>query len=75
VDERDMQEEAKDKKGKGWGKQMLIYFWNSYFYVCNYQSAVRKPGEQIKHLYLLLTVRLFGLPLQIFFLNSSVFFK
>jgi hypothetical protein len=31
-----MQEEAKDKKGKGWGKQMLIYFWNSYFYVCNY---------------------------------------
>jgi hypothetical protein len=36
MDERDMQEEAKDKKGKGWGKQMLIYFWNSYFYVCNY---------------------------------------
>jgi hypothetical protein len=38
MDERDMEEEGKDRKIKGWDIRKKVNFWNCYFYVCNQES-------------------------------------
>jgi hypothetical protein len=46
MDERDMEEEGKDRKGKGWGIGKKIIFGIVILYL---ELRIRKPGGQIKH--------------------------